>query len=89
MRFISLERALRFLLAAAVFLTALAIDIRPAPAHAVHRVTHVVSPWCVIRNTGRAEWTCFATHALCHRFGKRPGGGAEYCVQYPSWSGRG
>jgi hypothetical protein len=74
---------MRFLLAAAVFVTALAIDVRPVPAHAVH------APWCVIRNTGRAVWTCFPTHALCHRFGERPGGGAEYCVQYPAWSGRG
>jgi len=74
---------MRFLLAAAVFVTALAIDVRPVPAYTVH------PPWCVIRNTGRAVWTCFPTHALCHRFGERPGGGADYCVQYPAWSGRG
>jgi hypothetical protein len=75
---------MRFLLAAAVFVTALAVDMRPAPA----RVAHVAAPWCVIHNTGRAEWTCFPTRALCHRFGERPGGGAEYCVRYPVWSGR-
>jgi len=80
---------MRFILAAAVFLTALAIDVRPAPAHVVHRVIRVVSPWCVVHNTGHAEWTCFPTRALCHRFGERPGGGAEYCVRYPGWSGRG
>jgi len=74
---------MQFLLAAAVFVTALAIDVRPVPAYTVH------VPWCVIRNTGRAVWTCFPTHALCHRFGERPGGGADYCVQYPAWSGRG
>jgi hypothetical protein len=77
---------MRFLLAAAVFVTALAVDVRPAPA----RVAHVAapSPWCVIHNTGHAEWTCFPSRALCHRFGERPGGGAEYCVRYPVWSGR-
>ena len=75
---------MRYILAAAVFLTALAIDVRPAPAHAVH----VAAPWCVIRNTGRAEWMCYPTRALCHRFGERPGGGAEYCVRYPV-AGRG
>ena len=77
---------MRFILAAAIFVTAMALDLRaaPAPAHGAHRAT----PWCVIVNTGRAEWTCYPTHALCHRFGERPAGSA-YCVQYPSWSGRG
>ena len=77
---------MRFLLAAAVFVTALAIDVRAAPARTG---VHLATPWCVIRNTGRAEWFCYPTRALCHRFGERPGGGAEYCVQYPTWSGRG
>lgn len=76
---------MRFILAAAVFVTALAIDVRPAPARSVH----VAAPWCVIRNTGRAEWHCYPTRTLCHRYGERPGGGAEYCVQHPRAGGRG
>jgi len=75
---------MRFFLAAAIFVTAMAFDLRPAPARGVHRA----APWCVIVNTGRAEWTCYPTRALCHRYGEQPAG-SGYCVQYPSWSGRG
>jgi hypothetical protein len=75
---------MRFVLAAAIFVTAMAVDLRPAPARSMRHVT----PWCVIVNTGRAEWTCYPTRALCHRLGERPGS-MEYCVEYPVWSGRG
>ena len=71
---------MRMVLAVAAFMLALAVDVRPAPARAVH----VAAPWCVIRNTGHAEWICYPTRALCHRYGERPGGGAEYCVQNPA-----
>ena len=75
---------MRFILAAAIFVTAMAFDLRPAPARGVHHA----EPWCVIVNTGQAEWTCYPTHALCHRFGEQPTG-SGYCVRYPVWSGRG
>jgi hypothetical protein len=75
---------MRFILAAAIFVAVMGLDLRPAPARTVHHAT----PWCVIENTGRAEWTCYPTHALCRRFAELPGSN-NYCVEYPTWSGRG
>ncbi len=73
----------RIILAAAMFVAAMSFDLRPAPAHSVHGSGR----WCVIENTGRAEWFCWPTRALCQRLGQRPGT-ADYCVEYPVWSGR-
>ena len=75
---------MRIILAAVIFVTAMSVDLRPAPAHAVHHT----SPWCVIENTGKAEWLCYPTRALCHRYGEVPGT-SLYCVQNPAWSFRG
>jgi len=53
---------MRFFLAAAIFVTAMAFDLRPAPARGVHRA----APWCVIVNTGRAVGT-FRAKKPCAR----------------------
>jgi hypothetical protein len=81
---LTVEAAMRVLLATVMFVMAMFVDLRPAPA----RSTHHQRPWCVIENTGRANWLCYPTRALCRRFAERPGT-SFYCVEYPLWSGRG
>lgn len=59
-----------------------------ASAAMTSAAAHSRGPWCVIENNGKATWTCYPTHVLCHRFGEIPGTGL-YCVQNPAWSGGG
>ena len=59
-----------------------------APGASTSAAAHGRGPWCVIENTGKADWRCYPTHTLCHRFGEEPGTGLS-CVQNPAWSGRG
>ena len=73
---------MRAALATALLATTI-IAAASAPAAARGR-----GPWCVIENDGKANWICYPTHQMCHRFGEAPGTGL-YCVQNPAWSGGG
>jgi hypothetical protein len=80
--------AMRIILAAAMFVTAMFFDLRPAPARNIHHVVlRHARPWCIIENTGKASWFCYPSRALCRRFGEVPGT-ASSCVEYPVWAGR-
>lgn len=74
---------MRLALAAAVLLGTFV-----APPALPEAAAYGRGPWCVIENNGKAEWICYPTHLLCHRFGEVPGTGLS-CVQNPAWSGRG
>lgn len=74
---------MRIILAGAIFVTAMFVDLRSAPARGVHHAR----PWCVIENTGLATWICYPTRTLCRRFGELPGT-AFSCVEHPGRAGR-
>ena len=71
---------LRFILAAGVFIAALALDIRAAPARE--------GPWCAVVSAGPAgvSWNCrYGSIEEC-----RPNvisGNRGFCTQNPRWVG--
>lgn len=61
---------MRFILAAAVFLAGLGLDLRPAPA-AVRHWQRPVAPWCAVFPMGLGEtgWDCaYPSLAACVPF---------------------